>query len=118
MLAFLPLQQLGVYNVAYTAFSVFVSIASAIGSSLLPYYGVMYGRGKHSAISEGVRRVSKYTMLLLFPLALGLASTLLSIGFMPLVAVLNLVGLAAVKGVFDSPKPPAFTILLKEICEN
>ncbi|MEM3956739.1 MAG: oligosaccharide flippase family protein [Thermoproteota archaeon] len=75
ILAFLPLQQLGVYNVAYTAFSVFASIASAIGSSLLPYYGVMYGRGEHSAISEGVRRVSKYTMLLLFPLALGLAST-------------------------------------------
>ncbi|MBO3754635.1 MAG: oligosaccharide flippase family protein [Candidatus Brockarchaeota archaeon] len=156
ILAFLPLQQLGVYNVAYTAFSVFVSIASAIGSSLLPYYGVMYGRGEHSAISDGVRRVGKYTMLLLFPLALGLASTsrqvlivfagrqyepgwlslatlsvfglvyglstafsslllvygktrtillvtltstLLSIVFMPLVAVLNLVGLAVVKGV-------------------
>lgn len=156
ILAFLPLQQLGVYNVAYTAFSVYVSIASAIGSSLLPFYGVMYGRGEHSAISDGVRRVSKYTMLLLFPLALGLASTsrmvlivfagrqyepgwptlatlsvfglvyglstafnnllliygrtrtillvtlastLLSIGFMPLVTVLNLVGLAVVKGV-------------------
>ncbi|MEM2930738.1 MAG: oligosaccharide flippase family protein, partial [Thermoproteota archaeon] len=156
ILAFLPLQQLGVYNVAYTAFSVFISIASAIGSSLLPFYGVMYGRGEHSAISESVRRVSKYTMLLLFPLALGLASTsrevlivfagrqyepgwptlavlsvfglvyglysafsslllvygrtrtillvtlastLLSIGFVPLVAVLNLVGLAVVKGV-------------------
>ncbi|MCX8183371.1 MAG: oligosaccharide flippase family protein [Crenarchaeota archaeon] len=156
ILAFLPLQQLGVYNVAYTAFSVFVSIASAVGSSLLPFYGVMYGRGEHSAISQGVRRVSKYTMLLLFPLALGLASTsrqvlivfagrqyepgwptltvlsvfglvyglfsafsnlllvygrtrtillvtlastLLSIGFMPLVSFLNLVGLAVVKGV-------------------
>ena len=156
ILAFLPLQQLGVYNVAYTAFSVYASIASAVGSSLLPYYGVLYGRGEHSAVSEGVRRVSRYTMLLLFPLALGLASTsrqvlivfagrqyepgwltlatlsvfgmvygvytafsnlllvygrtktillvtlastLLSIVFMPLVAVLNLVGLVIVKGV-------------------
>jgi len=155
ILAFLPLQQLGVYNVAYTAFSVLVSIASALGSSLLPYYGVMYGREKHEAVSESVRWASKYTMLIVFPLALGLASTsrnvlilfagrqyesgwlalatlslfglvygvspafsnllliygrtktilvitlvstLLSIGFMPLVLVLNLAGLAVVKG--------------------
>jgi stage V sporulation protein B len=155
ILAFLPLQQLGVYNVAYTAFSVLASIASALGSSLLPYYGVMYGRGEHEAVSEGVRWASKYTMLIVFPLALGLASTsrhvlilfagqqyepgwpalatlsvfglvygfspafsnllliygrtktilvitlastLLSIGFMPLVLVLNLAGLAVVRG--------------------
>jgi len=155
ILIFLPLQQLGVYNVAYTAFSVFTSIATAISSALLSYYGVVYGRGEHDAISEGMRSTSKYTMLLLFPLALGLASTsrhvlilfadrqyesgwltlatlsvfglaygvssalgnlllvygktkeilvvtllstLLSICFMPLVFILNLMGLAIVKG--------------------
>lgn len=73
ILVFLPIQQLGIYNVAYKAFSVFVAIATSIGSSFLPYYGRMYGKNNHRAISEGVRRASKYTMLMMFPLAFGLA---------------------------------------------
>ena len=44
ILAFLPLEQLGIYNVAYMAFSVLASIAASLGSSLLPYYGIMYGQ--------------------------------------------------------------------------
>jgi len=74
ILLFLPIQQLGMYNVAYKAFSVFVAIASSLGSSLLPYYGVMYGKNDHKAISEGVRRASRYTTLAIFPLASGLAT--------------------------------------------
>lgn len=73
ILMFLPIQQLGMYNVAYKAFSVFVAMASSLGSSLLPYYGVMYGKNDHKAISEGVKRASRYTMLIMFPLASGLA---------------------------------------------
>jgi O-antigen/teichoic acid export membrane protein len=74
ILLFLPIQQLGMYNVAYKAFSVFVAIATSLGSSLLPYYGIMYGKNDHKAISEGVRRASRYTMLAIFPLASGLAT--------------------------------------------
>jgi len=75
ILAFLPLEQLGIYNIAYMAFSVLASIAASLGSSLLPYYGIMYGKNNHKAISEGIKRASKYTMLIMFPLALGLAAT-------------------------------------------
>ncbi|MEM3547184.1 MAG: oligosaccharide flippase family protein [Candidatus Bathyarchaeia archaeon] len=73
ILMFLPIQQLGMYNVAYKAFSVLITIASSLGSSLLPYYGVMYGKNDHKAISESVKHASKYTMLIMFPLASGLA---------------------------------------------
>jgi len=75
ILAFLPLEQLGIYNVAYTAFSVLASIATSLGSALLPYYGMAYGKNNHKAISEAIKRASKYTMLTMFPLALGLAAT-------------------------------------------
>jgi O-antigen/teichoic acid export membrane protein len=53
---------------------VLAAIASSLGSSLLPYYGSSYGRGDHDAVSECVRRASRYTALIMFPLALGLAS--------------------------------------------
>jgi O-antigen/teichoic acid export membrane protein len=75
ILAFLPLEQLGIYNVAYTAFSVLVSIAASLGSALLPYYGMAYGKNNHKAISEAIKRAGKYIMLTMFPLALGLAAT-------------------------------------------
>ena len=57
------------------AFSVLASIATSLGSALLPYYGMAYGRNDHKAITTGIRRASKYTMLVMFPLALGLAAT-------------------------------------------
>ncbi|MBC7129697.1 oligosaccharide flippase family protein, partial [Candidatus Bathyarchaeota archaeon] len=50
ILAFLPLEQLGIYNIAYTAFGVLQSIATSLGSALFPYYGTMYGRNNHKAI--------------------------------------------------------------------
>ena len=74
ILAFLPLSDLGVYNIAYMAFSMLASIAMSLGSALLPYYGMAYGRNDHKAITAGIRRASKYTMLVMFPLALGLAT--------------------------------------------
>jgi len=75
ILAFLPLQQLGVYDVALKAFSVFQTIVGALSSALTPYYGAMYGRGDEGTISEGIRRSSRYLMLAVCPLALGLAAT-------------------------------------------
>lgn len=75
ILAFLPLDQLGIYNIAYIAFSVLASIASSLGLALLPYYGSAYGRNDHKAISEAVKRATRYTMLIISPLALGLAAT-------------------------------------------
>jgi len=34
-----------------------------------------YGRNNHKAISEAIKRAGKYTMITMFPLALGLAAT-------------------------------------------
>jgi len=75
ILAYLSLSDLGIYNTVYTAFSVLITIASALGAALLPYYGMAYGRKDHQAISLGIKRASKYTMLTIFPLTLGLLAT-------------------------------------------
>jgi O-antigen/teichoic acid export membrane protein len=75
ILAYLPLSDLGIYNTTYLAFTVLVTIATALGSALLPYYGMAYGRNDHRAISLGIKRAIKYTALVVFPLALGLAAT-------------------------------------------
>ncbi|MGC9203146.1 MAG: oligosaccharide flippase family protein, partial [Thermoproteota archaeon] len=75
VLAYLPLTALGAYNVAYTAFSVLASLASSLGSALFPYYGMAYGRKNHNAISLGIKKASRYTMLILFPLIVGLVVT-------------------------------------------
>jgi len=75
VLTYLSLTELGVYNVAYTAFSVLISVTSSLGSALFPYYGMAYGRNDHSKITLGIRKASRYTMLVLFPLIVGLAVT-------------------------------------------
>jgi len=75
ILTFLTLSDLGVYNIAYQAFSVPTLMATSIGLSLLPYYGMAYGARDDGAIALGVRRVSKYSMLIVSPLMLGLAVT-------------------------------------------
>jgi O-antigen/teichoic acid export membrane protein len=75
ILAFLPLADLGVYNMSYKAFSVLTSMATALGQSLFPYYGMAYGRKDHKAIAAGIKRASRYTMIIIFPLTLGLLST-------------------------------------------
>lgn len=73
--AFLPLEDLGVYDISCKAFGVLASTATALGSSLFPYYGMAYGRNDHAAISAGIRRASGYTMMIVFPLTLGLFAT-------------------------------------------
>lgn len=75
VIAFLPLESVGVYNVSRKAFRVLAGIATALGQSLFPYYGMTYGKGNHKAISTAIKKASRYTMLIVFPLTLGLFST-------------------------------------------
>jgi len=75
VIAFLPLESVGVYNVSRKAFAVLTGISNALGQSLFPYYGMTYGKGDHQAISSAIKKASRYTMLIIFPLTLGLFST-------------------------------------------
>jgi PST family polysaccharide transporter len=75
VLGSLPLSDLGIYNTAYQPFTVLVTIALALGSALLPYYGMSYGKNDYDAISLGMKRAIKYTCLAIFPLTLGLMAT-------------------------------------------
>ncbi len=75
ILAFLPLTDLGIYNVSYQAFTVLAALATALGSALYPFYGMAYGKKDHEAIALGIKRATRYTILIIFPLALGLLST-------------------------------------------
>ena len=75
VIAFLPLSDVGIYNISFKAFWFINGIASALGQSLFPYYGMTYGKGRHEDISNAIRRASRYMMLIMFPLSLGLAST-------------------------------------------
>jgi len=67
-----PLSSLGIYNTAYQPFTVLITISTALGSALFPYYGVAYGRKDHEAISLGMKRAITYISLVIFPLTLGL----------------------------------------------
>jgi O-antigen/teichoic acid export membrane protein len=72
VLGSMSLSNLGLYNTAYQPFTVLIAIAGALGSAMLPYYGVAYGKNDHDAISLGMKRAIKYTCLTIFPLTLGL----------------------------------------------
>jgi O-antigen/teichoic acid export membrane protein len=75
VLAFLPLSDVGVYDVAYRVFSVLVAFTAPFSSALFPYYGSAYGRNDHESMSSAVTRASKYSALIFSPLALGLFAT-------------------------------------------
>jgi len=74
VIAFLPLESVGLYNVSCKAFGVLGGISTALGQSLFPYYGMTYGRRDHQAISAAIKKASRYTMLIMFPLTLGFFS--------------------------------------------
>ncbi len=74
ILAFLPLTDLGIYDVSYRAFGVLAALAMALGSALYPYYGMAYGKKDHQAIASGIKRATRYTVIIVFPLAFGLLS--------------------------------------------
>ena len=75
LLTSIPLGQLAVYNVAFTAFGVLAAIPLAISASLFPYYSEKHGRKRHENITFGVRATTRYIALFYTPLALGLVAT-------------------------------------------
>ena len=75
ILVFLPLADLGIYDISYKAFTVLASLATALGSALYPFYGMAYGKKDHKVIASGIKRATRYATIMIFPLTLGLLST-------------------------------------------
>ncbi|MBS7657171.1 oligosaccharide flippase family protein [Candidatus Bathyarchaeota archaeon] len=75
ILAFLPLTDLGIYDVSYKAFTVLVTLATTLGSALYPFYGMAHGKKDEEAIVSGIKKATRYLAIIVFPLALGLFST-------------------------------------------
>jgi len=75
LLAYVPLADVGVYNVAVTAFGVMASIPSAISTALFPQYSELQGRDGMRSLEKAVRTASRYVSYVVVPLALGLAAT-------------------------------------------
>jgi len=75
LLAYIPLREVAVYNVAYTAFGVLSIVPTALSTTLLPYLSEEYGKNKHNNIAIGATASTRYLILIFTPLALGLMST-------------------------------------------
>jgi len=75
LLAYVPLADVGVYNVAVTAFAVMASIPGAISTALFPQYSELQGRDGMRSLEKAVRTASRYVCYIVVPLAVGLAST-------------------------------------------
>jgi len=75
LLAYLPLSEVAVYNVALQAFSIIYIMPGALSTALFPYFSEQYGRNKHENIVIGARAATRYITLLFAPLALGLMVT-------------------------------------------
>ena len=75
LLAYIPLSEVAVYNVALRAFSQLYIIPEALSTTLLPYFSEQYGGNKRGNITIGVRTASRYVALLYLPLAVGLMAT-------------------------------------------
>jgi O-antigen/teichoic acid export membrane protein len=74
LLAYVPLADVGVYNVAVTAFGVMASIPSAISTALFPRYSELQGRDGMYSMEKAVRTASRYVSYVVVPLAVGLAA--------------------------------------------
>jgi len=75
LLVYVPLADVGVYNVAVTAFMVMGSIPSAISTALFPQYSELQGRDGMRSLEKAVRTASRYVCYVVVPLAVGLAAT-------------------------------------------
>ena len=75
LLAYLPLADVGVYNVAVTAFGVMASIPGAISTALFPQYSELQGRDGMRSLEKAVSTASRYVSYVVVPLAVGLAAT-------------------------------------------
>lgn len=74
LLAFIPLDEVAVYNVAYTAFGVLALLPSVLSTSLLPYFSEQRGKNMHDKIIVGADVSTRYIVMSYTPLALGLMS--------------------------------------------
>ena len=75
LLAYVPLADVGVYNVAVTAFGVMASIPGAISTALFPQYSELQGRDGMRSLEKAVSTASRYVSYVVVPLAVGLAAT-------------------------------------------
>jgi len=75
LLAYVPLSEVAVYNIALQAFGVLSAIPIALNSTLFPYYSEQHGKDERQKIVAGVHASSRYIALLYTPLALGLMTT-------------------------------------------
>jgi len=75
LLAFVPLSEVAVYSIAFEAFAVLSVIATALSTTLLPYYSEQRGKDEEQKIVAGVYGSSRYIALLYTPLAVGLMAT-------------------------------------------
>lgn len=75
LIAYVPLADLGVYNVATTAFAIMASIPVAISTALFPRYSELQGRDGMRSLEKAVRAASRYVFYVVVPLAVGLAAT-------------------------------------------
>jgi O-antigen/teichoic acid export membrane protein len=75
LLAYLPLSDLGVYNVVLVAFGVLASVPTAMTRALFPHYSELQGKDGVKSLENAVWAASRYTTYVLLPLAVGLAAT-------------------------------------------
>lgn len=75
LLAYVPLSEVAVYNIALQAFGVLFIIPVALRTILFPYYSEQYGKDENKKIVAGVYGSSRYVALLYTPFALGLMAT-------------------------------------------
>lgn len=73
LLLFVPLSQLGIYNVAFVGFGILASTPGAIAASLFPHYSKLSTRSSKK-LEDAVWSASRYIALIVSPLALGLAA--------------------------------------------
>jgi O-antigen/teichoic acid export membrane protein len=71
LILFVPIAALGIYNAAWTAFSVLLGISSALASVLFPAYSSLQKLGDVQKSREAVHLAVRYSNFILLPLALG-----------------------------------------------
>lgn len=75
LLTYLPLESLGMYTTAMTAFGVLVGFADAIGMSLFPTYSAIREEHGNEILGYSVKGATRYVSLIVLPLCFGLFST-------------------------------------------
>jgi O-antigen/teichoic acid export membrane protein len=74
LVLFVPIAALGIYNAAWTAFSVLLGISSALGSVLFPAYSSLQEMADPQKSREAIRLAVRYSNFILLPLALGMVA--------------------------------------------